>query len=241
MSQNTFFLILFLFFPQLCFSAFENAFKYQYLYFKPAHSVNFSHIIPYGMPSFSQSQFQFFSISGSKPYQSFLSTGGDKLYRETILEIIIEYPVGKGYSLGPALQGCSVLIKNYPDLFAFSTGFNLSRVDSNYHYSIAMKNLWQAGDLKTDLPQIFRFDLVYHLKNHQFHASLSKDMLYPPELNFIWDFTLASNLKIKMGILSGTSEIIGGITFQVKKYTPGIIFLLHPQLGFSYGASLAFH
>jgi hypothetical protein len=240
MSQKKSSLLFVLFLSKLCFPAFENTFKYQYLDFKYGQQLHLSHITPYGMPALAQSQFHFNYKINSFPFHTFLSTAGDNLYRESVFELKFSTSIGRGFRLGPIIQGYSVLIKNYPDLYASSTGIYLTRSDSTFQYSIELKNLFITDRLKNDLPQIFRFDVVYYLEKHQFQVALFKDMLYPPELNFIWEYAIFANSKIKMGMMSGTTEILCGTVFQVKKLTPELFFLLHPQLGITYGVSLAF-
>ena len=160
MSRKISYLLFVLILSKLCFPAFENAFKYQFLDFNYDQSGNISYIIPYGMPAFAQSQFHFNHTLKSFQFHAYISTAGDNLYRESVIELKFSTPIGRGFQLGPIIQGSSVLIKNYPDLYASSTGIYFTRSDSSIQYSIELKNLLKTHRLKNYIPQIFQFDLV---------------------------------------------------------------------------------
>ena len=238
---------------QIASPAFENAFKYQYIGDKLPHFQNSVKTSPFKksvtliMP-FSQPFLKFASITFSHPfsvgiYEFYLTSTGDKLYHEIMIENNIDFSIHTNYNLAFLINSYLISIQNYSTHYTFSTGFRLMYSNPKYiSYFIEYKNGYfiTQSNLNPDIPEIIHIS-VFHINNkNQFVFSLVKDMLFPVDVQLFWKNSVHQNLSLNFGIINSSREIMGGAEFHNNKISPAIFILNHPSLGITYGFKISF-
>tara|TARA_Y100000588_G_C13508836_1_gene608510 strand:- start:57 stop:440 length:384 start_codon:yes stop_codon:yes gene_type:complete len=121
----------------MVFAAFENTIKFQYLSSNLSNyknstlpfqnSVSCSIKIPFGKPFIKIATIKYsHPISNSNGnYEIYVSTSGDKLYRENMDENKFDFPLHHKYNFAVLINSYLVAIKNYSTEFNLTAGFQL--------------------------------------------------------------------------------------------------------------------
>ncbi len=238
---------------QIAYPAFENAFKFQYLGENHPYlqdSVNTSPfkksgtlIIPFSQPFLKIASINISRQFSSGIFELYLSSAGDKLYHEIMLENKFDFSIHTNYNLAFLINSYFISIRNYSTHYTFSTGFRLMYSNPKYiSYFIEYKNgyFFTQSNLNPDIPEIIHISFFHIHNKNQFVFSLVKDMFFPLDVQLIWKNRMHPNLSLSFGIINSSREIMGGVEFHVGNISPAIIILNHPNLGITYGFKICF-
>ena len=238
---------------QIAYPAFENALQFQYLRDNHPHIQDSSKtnpfnksvalIVPFGQPFLKFASINFSQQFSAGIYELYLTSAGDKLYHEIMLENKFGFSIHPNYKLAVLMNSYLISIQNYSTHYTFSTGFRLMYSNPKYiSYFIEYKNGYfiTQSNLNPDIPKIIHIS-VFHINNkNQFVFSLVKDMLFPVDVQLFWKNSVHKNLSLNFGIINSSREIMGGAEFHNNKISPAIFILNHPSLGITYGFKISF-
>jgi len=244
---------LFIILTHLAFSAFENAFKFQYLGSNLPNiqdSVQFSQnkksvslILPFGQPFLKLASLNYSHPFSYGTYEIYMVTTGDKLYQEIMLENKFEFSLHPHFKLAGLLNTYLISIENYSSHHSLSAGLRLRYSYSDQlSYFIEYKNGYfiTQSNLRNDIPEIIHISVYHEYNRNRFAFLLIKDMLYPLDYQIFWKNTLHPNLAINFGIISSSKELMVGCDFFIGNISPQIFILHHSNLGITYGFKITF-
>ena len=152
---------------QIAYPAFENAFKFQYL---GDNLPSFQDSVKTGLfkksvvliVPFSQPYLKIVSMNFSHPfsagiYELYLTSTGDKLYHEILMENKFDFSIHNNYNLAVLMNSYLISIQNYSTYYTFSAGFRLTYSNPKYvSYFIEYKNGYfiTKSNLNPDVPEI---------------------------------------------------------------------------------------
>ena len=244
--------ILFVIF-QIAYPAFENAFKFQYLGDNLLHIRDSISTAPFKKSAslivpFSQPFLKFSSVNFSHPfsagiYELYLTSAGDKLYHEIMMENKFDLSIHSNYNFAVLMNSYLISIENYFTYYTFAAGFRIRYSNPKYvSYFIEYKNGYfiTQSNLNPDIPEIIYISFFHINNKNRFVFSLVKDMLFPVDIQLFWKNTIHPNLSLNFGIINSSREIMGGAEFQFGEISPVILILNHPNLGITYGFKISF-
>ena len=100
-------------------------------------------------------------------YELYLTSTGDKLYHEIMIENNIDFSIHTNYNLAFLMNSYLISIQNYSTHYTFSTGFRLTYSNQKYvSYFIEYKNGYfiTQSNLNPDIPEIIHSSF-YHVNN----------------------------------------------------------------------------
>ena len=235
---------------QIAYPAFENAFKFQYL---GDNLPNFQDSVKTGLfkksvvliVPFSQPYLKIASMNFSHPfsagiYELYLTSTGDKLYHEIMLENKFDFSIHNNYNLAVLMNSYLISIQNYSTYYTFSAGFRLAYSNPKYvSYFIEYKNGYfiTQSNLNPDVPEIIHISFFQINYKSQFVFSLVKDMSFPvdiqlypvdPKMNWLGQFRLLpKNWMTVSGHPTtgfGKSENEVGFLISMRKKLNGFTF-----------------
>ena len=200
-------------------------------------------IVPFGQPFLKFASINFSQQFSAGIYELYLTSTGDKLYHEIMLENKFDFSIHTNYNLALLMNSYLLSIQNYSTHYTFSTGFRLTYSNQKYvSYFIEYKNGYfiTQSNLNPDIPEIIHISVFHKNNKNQFVFSLVKDMSFPVDVQLFWKNTLHPNLSLNFEIINSSREMMGGTEFHIGKISPFIFILNHPNLGITYGFKISF-
>ena len=124
-------------------------------------------IVPFGQPFLKFASINFSQQFSAGIYELYLTSTGDKLYHEIMLENKFGFSIHPNYKLAVLMNSYLISIQNYSTYYSFSTGFRFTYSNQKYvSYFIEYKNGYfiTQSNLNPDIPEIIHSSF-YHVNN----------------------------------------------------------------------------
>ena len=202
--------------------------------------ISFTSYQPFGQSYLHTSQLRFSTKIKNYIWSSDLFYMGDSLYSELSTShcVGIKWTPSAIIKFGVSYHELDII--GVEEITTYSNSFDINlKISPSSNISILGGHLYQSNkDL--ELPQSIAIQYLWqnsHGANFNYH--IKKEVGFPSEHNLFSTYPLLDDkFYIRIGYLSGSSELFFSSTLQFTKLSAEPFFLYHPQLGQSLGMQI---
>ena len=202
--------------------------------------ISFTTYRPFGQSYLHTSQLQLSTKIKNYTLSSDLFYMGDSLYSElsTSHWVGIKWTAKAIIKFGISYHELDII--DLDKITTFTNSFNINlKISQSSNISILGGHLYQSNtDL--ELPQSFAIQYLWQNSQHaNCNYHIKKEVGFPSEHNLFSTYPLLEDkFYIRIGYLSGSSEIFFSSILRFTKLSAEPFFLYHPQLGQSLGMQI---
>ncbi|MBC8311912.1 MAG: hypothetical protein H8E72_06370 [Candidatus Marinimicrobia bacterium] len=205
--------------------------------------ISFTTYQPFGQSYLHTSQLQYSTHIKDYVWHSDVIFTGDSLYAELSSThwAGIKWTPNAIVSFGISYHELD--ITNFNKMSTFSTSFHLLlKVNKFSNMAVKGSHLYQSNKV-FQMPQSISVQYLWQNAQHaNFNYEIKKEVGFPSAHNLFSTYPLLDDkFYIRIGYLSGSSEIFFSSIIEFSKLSAQPFFLFHPQLGQSLGMQINIH